>query len=89
MNDLHVTIEINYMHSFTEDLDQTKEMYAGRGVETKTPHKETYKIDLRVSPEEFCLMWQDLIKRVRCFTNVQIKVNLLSLTVVSINFELE
>ena len=89
MNDCHVTIEINYMHSFTKDLDLTTEMYADRGVETKTPCKETYKIDLGVSPEEFHLMWQDLIKRVRCFTNVQIKANLLSLTVVSINFELE
>ena len=46
MNDLHVTIEINYRHSFTEDLDLTKEMYTGRGAETKTPLKETYKIDL-------------------------------------------
>ena len=71
MNDLHVTIEINYIHSFTEDLDLTKEMYAGRGTETQTPHKEMYEIDLGVSPNKFCLMWQDLIKRVRCFTNVK------------------
>ena len=71
MNDLHVTIEINYIHSFTEDLDLTKEMYVGRGAETQTPHKEMYEIDLGISPNEFCLMWQDLIKRVRCFTNVK------------------
>ena len=71
MNDLHVTIEINYIHSFIENLDLTKEMYACRGTETQTPHEETYKIELGVSPNEFHLMWQDLIKRVRCFTNVK------------------